>query len=87
MAMGRIAAVNLFCSLLREEDPDFEFKSAAYPGGVPPMMALAVGKQAVLYGPANGLQWGVEKMFDTFADDLGWKCSYSTQHLAFSIAG
>jgi len=40
------------------------------------MIALAVGKKAVLYGPAEGTTWGEDKMEMMFGEDLGWtsKC-------------
>ncbi len=38
---------------------------------VPPMMALAIGDQAVTYDPVSGINSGVEQMKMFFADDLG----------------
>jgi hypothetical protein len=77
MAMGRIVATNIFASLLRDEDPSYEFAYAEFPD-VPPMMAIAIGKQAVTYGPSVGLKWGVEQLEVNFGHDLSWE-STSTE--------
>lgn len=70
MAMGHISAVNIHQQLLKAKfgtEPKFvEFPE------VPPMIALAVGKQAVAYGEADGTTWGEELMKVFFGDDLGF---------------
>jgi hypothetical protein len=77
MAMGRVTSLNLFCCLLREEDPTFDFKHAVMgrPGNAPTntlaSIAIAVGKQAISSGPA-GMRWGVSEMDYCFGPDLGW---------------
>jgi hypothetical protein len=77
MAMGRVASLNLFCSLLREEDATFDFKYATMgrpanaPANAPARIAIAVGKQAIWNGP-TGIKWGVDEMDYCFGPDLGW---------------
>ncbi|KAK8251051.1 hypothetical protein HDK77DRAFT_507518 [Phyllosticta capitalensis] len=44
---------------------------AVYPE-VPPTMALAVGKQAIIYQPHAGVNWGEEQCAEIFGTDLGW---------------
>lgn len=70
MYMGFVAAVNIHQQLLQkryakvpkfEEIPEFEA-----------MIALAVGKKAVLYGPEDGTTWGESQMKMMFGDDLGF---------------
>jgi len=41
---------------------------------IPPMIGLAIGKQAVCYSPDDGLTWGEEVMKNSFGDDLSLKC-------------
>jgi hypothetical protein len=91
MAMGHIAAANIHQQLLHRETgkaPEWiEFPV------VSPMIALAVGKQAVMYGEEDGTTWGEENMKMMFGNDLGftskswsllrnkrtWKLTYMTQ--------
>jgi hypothetical protein len=84
MAMGRVTSLNIFCSMLREEDPEFDFKYGAMgrPGDAaenpPARIAIAVGKQAIWNGP-TGIKWGVDEMDYCFGPDLGWTsmfCGY-----------
>ncbi|KAK7611881.1 hypothetical protein BKA81DRAFT_375608 [Phyllosticta paracitricarpa] len=44
---------------------------AVYPQ-VPPTMALAVGKQAIMYQPHVGVVWGSDQCAEVFGNDLGW---------------
>lgn len=81
MAMGHIAATNISQQLLQRKfgtEPKFvEFPE------VPPMIALAVGKQAVLYGEKEGTTWGEDKMQMMFGDDLGWSICWSYLRLGY----
>ena len=75
MFMGYTAAVNIHQQLLQQH-----FKTTpklVHINEIPPMIALAVGKKAVLYGPQEGTTWGEAQMEMMFGDDLGWtsKCS------------
>jgi hypothetical protein len=69
MAMGHNAAFNIHQQMLESQfghTPEFiEFPE------VPPMIALAVGKKAILYSPSEGTQFGAEVMENFFGDDLG----------------
>lgn len=79
LAMGRIAAVNIFAGFVAAEaGHKGPIDLVAFPE-VPPMMALAVGNQAVAFGPGQGVTHGKESMQMLFGDDLGWssKCSRS----------
>jgi hypothetical protein len=86
MAMGRVTSLNLFCSLLREDDPTFEFKYATMgmpgnvPANTPARIAIAVGKQAIWNGP-EGMKWGVDEMDYCFGPDLGWTSMFSSPSL------
>ena len=71
MAMGRVAATNILSSILQDEDPTRKSHTVDFPE-VPPMMVLAVGSQAIWYGPKVGMKWGKEVMKETFGSDLGW---------------
>lgn len=71
MAMGTVVATNIHKSILHQifgTDPS-PFKE--YPE-VEPMIALAIGEQAVMYSPQEGTTWGEDKMEMMFGDDLGW---------------
>lgn len=70
LRMGAMAAVNIFSTILAENGDIPEAKMLEWPE-VPPMMALAVGKQAVTCGP-TGITYGREAMQLNFGDDLGW---------------
>jgi hypothetical protein len=69
MAMGHNAAFNIHQQMVESQfghKPNFiEFPE------VPPMIALAVGKKAILYSPREGTQSGAEVMQNFFGDDLG----------------
>ncbi|KUJ10931.1 FAD/NAD(P)-binding domain-containing protein [Mollisia scopiformis] len=75
MAMGHVTAVNIHQQLLQARfgtEPMF----AEFPE-VPPMIALAAGKQAVLYGEKEGTTWGEDKMQMMFGDDLGYSICWN----------
>ncbi|CAK3923165.1 related to pyridine nucleotide-disulphide oxidoreductase AMID-like [Lecanosticta acicola] len=70
MHMGFLAAQNLHQQMLSEREgiaPDF----VTYPE-VPPMIALAIGRKAATYAPAEGVHCGAEQMRIFFGDDLGF---------------
>lgn len=72
LAMGKVAAVNLYSTLLSREKPDRTLELTEFPE-VPPMMALAVGTQAISYGPTQGVLSGEDQMELLFQGDLGWE--------------
>lgn len=70
MHKGMIAAVNMHQLMLQEvegKEPDF-FKL----NPIPPMIGIAVGKEAVAYGP-EGMSHGTQTMHSYFEDDLGFR--------------
>lgn len=71
MHMGHYAATNIYQQLLLASKPDHkpEWKEIAE---FPAMIALAVGKQAVIYSPDSGTTWGEDGMKIMFGEDLGW---------------
>ena len=71
MAMGYHASVLVFEQILYERD-QVERKLAEWPE-TPPMIALAVGKKAVVYDPVGGTRSGEDQMEIFFAKDLGFK--------------
>jgi NADH dehydrogenase FAD-containing subunit len=78
MYMGHNAAVNIHQQLLQKhftKVPKFIEISE-----VPPMIALAVGKKAVLYGPEDGTTWGEDKMEAMFGNDLGYTSKYLVRY-------
>ncbi|CZR68822.1 related to pyridine nucleotide-disulphide oxidoreductase AMID-like [Phialocephala subalpina] len=81
MAMGHIAATNVYQQLLQKKFGS-EPKFAEFPE-VPPMIALAVGKQAVLYGEKEGTTWGEDKMDMMFGSDLGWSICWNYLRLGY----
>lgn len=87
LAMGRIAAVNIFGGLVAAEaEREGPVDVVAFPE-VPPMMALVVGNQAVAFSPGQGVTYGKESMQMQFGDDLGWssKCSRPLQKLSHRL--
>lgn len=82
MAMGHNAAVNIHQQMLETQlghTPEFiEFPE------VPPMIVLAVGKNAILYSPNEGTQFGPGLMQKFFSDDLALKSmSHSVEGLEY----
>lgn len=67
--MGRRAAHNIHQLMVQEMyDSEPEFLELA---PFPPMIAVAIGKQVVAYGPEVGTSCGTELMERMFGDDLG----------------
>ncbi len=71
MHMGHLAGTNIHQQLLAARDPKYEPQWKEIQE-FPPVIALAVGKQAVMYGAADGTTWGEDAMKMMFGDDLGW---------------
>ncbi|KAI1273618.1 hypothetical protein F5Y07DRAFT_376139 [Xylaria sp. FL0933] len=67
---GKIAALNIHQSMLQQlqgKEPDF-----LRLGEIPPMIGLAVGKNAVSYG-SEGMNYGPQVMHLFFEEDLGFR--------------
>ncbi|TGJ80802.1 hypothetical protein E0Z10_g7969 [Xylaria hypoxylon] len=67
---GKIASWNIHQTILQQlqgKEPDF-----LRLGEVPPMIGLAVGKNAISYG-AEGMNYGPQVMHVFFEDDLGFR--------------
>jgi hypothetical protein len=74
MAMGHSAAVNIHQQMLHSHfgtEPRFT-ELEEYP----PMIALAVGKTAVVYDPQGGTRAGEEWMARFFGHDLGLESKF-----------
>jgi len=78
LRMGCVAAINVYAAMLSQEGLINEPIYNDWPE-VPPVIALAVGKQALTYGPGQVTSWGVEVMQQTFGDDLSW--SFTLRYL------
>ena len=69
MHMGYLAACNLHQRMLERRfglNPQFRKLDE-----IPPMIGLAVGRQAMAYDPDDGLSSGEDVMAAYFSDDLG----------------
>lgn len=80
MAMGHRAAINIQKQIFADIQgipAHFEPWPAT-----PPMIALAIGKKAMVYDPAGGVRCSEEQMKVFFGDDLAFKQLYS--HLKLS---
>lgn len=78
MYMGHNAAVNIH-QQLRQKHFGKVPKFIEIPE-VPPMIALAVGNKAVLYGSEDGTTWGEDKMEMMFGNDLGFTSKYRIRY-------
>ncbi|RDW78292.1 FAD protein [Coleophoma crateriformis] len=76
--MGSYAAINIHQQLLEKMGVKPNFVAL---DEYPAMIALAVGKQAVLYGPDDGTTWGRDKMEMMFGEDLGWTICWNYMKL------
>jgi hypothetical protein len=76
MGMGRLAASNVFSILYQEENTDFA-KGLAETPKLPPMIAIAIGGQAVTYTPDAGIQHGKDVMKTHFSNDLAWASRFT----------
>lgn len=76
--MGQIAAVNIH-QLFRQRQtgavPDFMKMDE-----MPPMIGLAIGKQALGYWPGGGTTFGADVLEEYFGKDLG----FTSKHAVFS---
>lgn len=74
MHMGQYAAQNIHQLMLVEKEgikPEFlELQE------IPPMIGIAVGKQAVAYWPADGVTYGESVQEMCFGNDLGYTSEY-----------
>lgn len=74
MHMGYLAAHNVH-QLMRERlqgtEPVFQKLDE-----IPPMIGLAVGKQAVAYWPEGGMSSGEDVLKAYFGDDLGFSSKF-----------
>ncbi|PLB43469.1 FAD/NAD(P)-binding domain-containing protein [Aspergillus steynii IBT 23096] len=79
MHQGHYAAVNIhqkmYAQLYGSETDPLQLAE------VPPMMALALGKQAVGYFPTTGLSEGPEVLKTFFGDDLGYMICWNWMRL------
>jgi NADH dehydrogenase FAD-containing subunit len=76
MAMGHSAAVNIHQQMLRSH-----FGTEPRPNELeeyPPMIALAVGKTAVVYNPQSGTRAGEEWMARFFGENLGLESKFES---------
>lgn len=81
--MGYAAATNIYQQILEKEinqKPKFleieQFDNR---------MALAVGKEAVVYAPGHGLNWGKASMDRFFGDDLGYSSTLNLMSLLIHL--
>ncbi|KAF2093589.1 FAD/NAD(P)-binding domain-containing protein [Rhizodiscina lignyota] len=72
-----IAATNVYQQMLNEQDPEGRAPKFEEMPEAPPMIALAVGKKAIAYHPAEGVKYGADVMQHFFQDDLAliWFCT------------
>lgn len=80
MAMGHRAAETVHKQILNDR-ANVGLKIEPWPE-MPPMIALAVGKKAVVYDPTAGCRYGEDQMKIFFDDDLGFKGCWN--HLSMS---
>lgn len=69
MHMGHFVAHNIHQTMLQELHGDQPIWKQL--DDIPPMMAIAVGNQAVAYHPSEGTTFGVQVLRSSFGDDLG----------------
>jgi hypothetical protein len=83
MHQGKFAGLNIFQLIERDlsgKEPQYNELDE-----VPPMIGLAVGKQAVAYGP-DGMSMGKEVMQVYFEEDLGLRICWDHLRLGGSLA-
>ncbi|KAH9486172.1 Oxidoreductase OXR1 [Psilocybe cubensis] len=82
MWMGGLAARNIHRRMLvaRGEKKAGELKDSEI-DPIPPMMALAVGNEAVGYSDAEGVKAGADVRKMMFGDDLGWAICWNHMKL------
>lgn len=69
MHMGQYVAHNIHQLMLQQlyqDEPRLKELDT-----IPPMMAIAIGKQAVAYHPSEGTTFGEQVLKSSFGDDLG----------------
>lgn len=81
MHMGQYVAYNIHQVMLKQlqgtEPKLMELDE------IPPMIAIAVGKTAVAYHPAEGTTFGEDLLSRLFGNDLGLKGMSTVPHLDF----
>ncbi|UKZ71647.1 uncharacterized protein TrAtP1_012598 [Trichoderma atroviride] len=77
---GHYIAYNIHQSVLKQVVADHQPKFQELQE-IPPMIGLAVGKNAVAYGPDVGVVTGPEVMEAYFRDDLGWAICWNYMQL------
>lgn len=80
MHMGQLVAQNIHQRMMEqlgllEDGQEMKFSELA---PIPPMMGLAVGREGVCYGEAEGTKSGEDILKLFFGDDLGFTSKYST---------
>lgn len=75
---GHYIAYNIHQSVLKQVVADHQPKFQELQE-IPPMIGLAVGKNAVAYGPDVGVVTGPEVMEAYFRNDLGWASKLCTR--------
>jgi len=71
MAMGTVAATNIHKLILQQRFGIEPRGFMEFPE-VGPMIALAIGRKAVMYSEEEGTTSGTAQMEMMFGDDLGW---------------
>lgn len=71
MSMGYHAAFNIH-QKLSQEFLGVEPKYMLFPAEVPPMIAIALGKTAIMHSPVDGNTSGEAVLEMMFRDDLGF---------------
>lgn len=84
MHMGHFAGMNIYQQLLLARDAKHvpRWKEIQE---FPATIALAVGKQAVVYSPNSGTTWGEDSMKAYFGDDLGWSICWNWMGLGKEV--
>lgn len=75
MHMGYYTASNIYEYMLQHTGSKKDIKLLEL-AEIPPMIGLAVGKQAVAYWPEGGMTSGEDVMKSFFGDDLGFSSEY-----------
>lgn len=75
MYMGVTTSCNIFSNILNSEDGVLAYEQLEHPE-TKPMMALGVGRQAILYRPGTEVSHGEQTLIDCFGHDLGWTSKF-----------
>jgi hypothetical protein len=77
MSMGYHAATNIYQKLVHES-LGLEPKYMLFPADVPPMIAIALGKTAIMHSPVDGNTSGEAVLEMMFRNDLGFASKLSS---------